>query len=215
MYVITDSQTNSQFPQSSVTGVQTVVPTELALRQQAYLLDRQNQLAKAVVGAQAKLTELESTTPTNSARQAYVTQITSQRDLVQELRAQLAETRAQLAAMQAQTTDPVFVATTQPQPLIFGHTQEEIGLAGSFLLLFPIVLAIAVRIWKRGSSTSPAPISPDRFARLESAMESVAVEVERLGESQRFTSKLLNEAHPKQQPATVKPNYERLMRTPV
>ena len=213
MYDIIDSPVNPHFPRSSATGVQTLVPAELAIRQQA-LLDRQTQLTKAVFGAQARLTELESTTPSNSGRQAYITQLTAQRDLVQELRAQLTETRAQLAIIHSQAVR-VEYTNTSVQPLVFGRTVAEIKVGGAFLLLFPLVVAIAIRIMKRGSTTSPAPISPDRFARLESAMESVAVEVERLGESQRFTSKLLHEAPPKQQPVAVKQNYERLMRTPV
>jgi hypothetical protein len=47
-------------------------------------------------------------------------------------------------------------------------------------------------------------VSDERFARLEMAVEAIAVEVERISEGQRFTTRLLNEqaqrAVPKLQP---------------
>jgi hypothetical protein len=45
----------------------------------------------------------------------------------------------------------------------------------------------------RGSQ-STSSISDERMARLEVAVESIALEVERISEGQRFTTKLLNEA---------------------
>lgn len=42
-----------------------------------------------------------------------------------------------------------------------------------------------------GSNTS---VSDERMARLEVAVESIALEVERISEGQRFTTKLLNDA---------------------
>ena len=45
----------------------------------------------------------------------------------------------------------------------------------------------------RGSQ-SASSISDERMARLEVAVESIALEVERISEGQRFTTKLLNEA---------------------
>src|SRR6202521_6339337 len=40
---------------------------------------------------------------------------------------------------------------------------------------------------------SSAPLADARLARLEQAVDAVALEVERISEAQRFTSKLLNE----------------------
>lgn len=75
--------------------------------------------------------------------------------------------------------------------------------------LIPIVLFIMigitalgtpiVRAWARRldrSSTLPPSIPPDltsRLDRMEHAIESIAVEVERISEAQRFTTKLLSE----------------------
>ena len=43
----------------------------------------------------------------------------------------------------------------------------------------------------------PPPIDPERISRLELAVESLAVELERIGEGQRYTVKLLEERLPK------------------
>ena len=63
------------------------------------------------------------------------------------------------------------------------------------MVLFPIVLAATRWAWRRGSSAPrPASFEGDaRFTRLEQAVESIAIEVERIGESQRFAAKLLAE----------------------
>ncbi len=60
----------------------------------------------------------------------------------------------------------------------------------------PIIRAITRR-WERGSTQlPPAASSPDviaRLERIEQAVETVAVEVERIAEAQRFSAKLLAE----------------------
>jgi hypothetical protein len=59
----------------------------------------------------------------------------------------------------------------------------------------PIALAYARRIWKKGVQTV-AEIPQDiyeRFNRIDQAIDSVAVEVERIGENQRYVTKVVNE----------------------
>jgi hypothetical protein len=59
----------------------------------------------------------------------------------------------------------------------------------------PLARAFARRIDKRTIAT-PAPLPPEvsqRLAAIEQAVDSVAVEVERISEGQRFTTKLLSD----------------------
>ena len=57
---------------------------------------------------------------------------------------------------------------------------------------FPIVIAYARRIWRRHAVTvSMPPELTDRMQSLERAMDAVAIEVERVGEGQRFVTQLL------------------------
>ena len=46
---------------------------------------------------------------------------------------------------------------------------------------------------RRIAEVSGASVSDERMARLEAAVESIAIEVERISEGQRFTTKLLTE----------------------
>ena len=59
-------------------------------------------------------------------------------------------------------------------------------------VLFPLVRAWSRRIENRGAAPTeiPADISA-RLERIERAMESVAIEVERISEGQRFVTKVL------------------------
>jgi hypothetical protein len=101
--------------------------------------------------------------------------------------------------LQAQAPTPM---TVQPMPMpmdpFLGREQiMQIG-AGVFLLMFPLVLALARRLWVR-SGRAPAVSdleSSPRLQRMEEAIESIAVEVERIGEAQRFATKLLTERQP-------------------
>ncbi|HYV97270.1 MAG TPA: hypothetical protein VE967_07465 [Gemmatimonadaceae bacterium] len=83
-----------------------------------------------------------------------------------------------------------------PIPPARGRTVKADDMLAFFfivLVLAPISAAIARRIWKRGASTAaaiPADLN-ERLSRLEATMESVAIEVERIGEGQRFVTNLL------------------------
>jgi hypothetical protein len=62
-------------------------------------------------------------------------------------------------------------------------------------VLFPLTIAFARRLWRRGAvavSAIPTELM-ERLGRLETAVDSVALEVERIGEGQRFVSRLFAE----------------------
>lgn len=46
---------------------------------------------------------------------------------------------------------------------------------------------------RRASNSVSSSISDERIARIEAAVEAIAIEVERISEGQRFTTKLLSE----------------------
>ena len=74
---------------------------------------------------------------------------------------------------------------------------QVIGLAG--IVMGSIVLLTAITLWYRRTmraapdSASSTPHSEARMARIENALESIAVEVERISEGQRYTSRMLAE----------------------
>ncbi|MDB4889680.1 MAG: hypothetical protein JWL61_1535 [Gemmatimonadetes bacterium] len=98
--------------------------------------------------------------------------------------------KKRLVMMEAGTTVP-----PPHDPLIDRSMLEKTG-TGVFLLMIPIVFALARRIWVRSGSRVQPVIdleSSPRMQRLEEAIESIAIEVERIGEAQRFATKLLTE----------------------
>jgi hypothetical protein len=75
---------------------------------------------------------------------------------------------------------------------------EEAYIVGTifmFVFLLPLSIAYARRIWKRGSvvvQAFPKEIG-ERLGRLEQGMEATAIEIERIGEGQRFLTKLFTD----------------------
>lgn len=79
-----------------------------------------------------------------------------------------------------------------------GPPEEAFILGTVFMLavMMPISIAYARRIWRRGAATVsefPAELSA-RLSRIEQAIDTSAVEIERIGEGQRFVTKLFSEA---------------------
>lgn len=69
--------------------------------------------------------------------------------------------------------------------------------------LFPLFRAYAKKI-ERSSQTTQIPVEvTSRLERIEQAVEAVAIEVERISEGQRFTTKLLSEGKAPAQNANV------------
>jgi hypothetical protein len=89
-------------------------------------------------------------------------------------------------------------AVVEPPPYVRPGPPEEVWVAGGFfmvLVIFPLTIAYARRIWRRGAATVsafPKELS-ERLFRMEQAVEATSVEVERIGEGQRFLTKLFTE----------------------
>jgi hypothetical protein len=80
-----------------------------------------------------------------------------------------------------------------------GPPDEVWVLSGIFIIIvfLPLSVAFARRIWKRSSqviTSFPKEIA-ERLGRLEQATEATAIEVERIGEGQRFLTKLFTEGN--------------------
>ena len=92
------------------------------------------------------------------------------------------------------------VGTTLIAPRFESPTDAaERGAAISALVLVPLFLSFMVMRWRRGKrrgeNRPAAPEHDARMERLEQAVDAIALEIERVGESQRFTQKVLAEAN--------------------
>jgi hypothetical protein len=104
---------------------------------------------------------------------------------------QLAEADAAVARAAAV---PGAIVPPPPEPPQPGPPEEFWVIAGIFMfvVVFPLTIAYARRIWRRGAAvvaSLPQDIY-DRFSRVEQSLDSIAVEVERIGEGQRFLTRL-------------------------
>jgi len=84
-----------------------------------------------------------------------------------------------------------------PRVINEGPPEEAYVLGGLFMILvfFPLSVAFARRIWRRSAAAVtafPREIG-ERMVRMEQALEATAVEVERIGEGQRFLTRLFTE----------------------
>ncbi|MEO5816267.1 MAG: hypothetical protein ABIT20_13410 [Gemmatimonadaceae bacterium] len=104
--------------------------------------------------------------------------------------ADLQMSERKLGMLMAQTTMP------PPNDAFFNPPMLEKTGTAIFTLMIPIVIALARRIWVRSSPRAQPVIdleSSPRLQRLEEAIDSIAIEVERIGEAQRFATRLLSE----------------------
>jgi hypothetical protein len=120
---------------------------------------------------------------------------------VAELDKRIADVDKQLAAadqaVAQQAAVPGAVPPPDPPRRREGPPEEVFVLAGMFIVavFFPLTIAYARRLWKRGSGAVvafPQELA-DRLNRLDQAMDSIAIEVERIGEGQRFVTRVMSE----------------------
>ena len=112
---------------------------------------------------------------------------------IEQLDNQIAAADAQVAA-----TAAIPGAIVEHPPEVRHGPPEEVFVLGGifmFVAILPISIAYARRIWRR-SSAAVAALPHDiveRFTQIDQAVESIAVEVERIGEGQRFITRVLSE----------------------
>ena len=95
---------------------------------------------------------------------------------------------------------PAALLTNAAEP--FGLPSKMVDsfapIAGVFtvFVLSPIAIALARNMWKRGSMprhAAPSQENTQRLERMEQAIDSIAIEMERVSEGQRFVTRLLSE----------------------
>jgi hypothetical protein len=89
-------------------------------------------------------------------------------------------------------------ATVEPAPpMRHGPPQEAYVIGALFIVVvfFPLSIAMARRIWRRSAAAVTAIPGEllERLRAIEQSTEAIAVEVERIGEGQRFMSRLFSE----------------------
>ncbi len=142
--------------------------------------------------------ELEDPMLRGASRTGLETRITEIDARISSLDKQIADADAQVARAAA-----VPGATVRPpEPPRTGPPEEIWPLSALFVLVafLPLSIAYARRVWRRGAAAGVVVASlpkemSERFVRMEQAVEATALEVERIGEGQRFMTRVLTEAN--------------------
>lgn len=140
--------------------------------------------------------QLQEPTVTGADRKGLETRIGDVDGRISNLQKQISDADAQVAkaaAIPGAAVDP-------PEPPRTGPPDEVWVLGGLFIVvvMLPLSIAYARRIWRRGGqviAAFPKEIA-ERLMRVEQAVESTAIEVERIGEGQRFITKVFTENTP-------------------
>jgi hypothetical protein len=137
--------------------------------------------------------ELQAETTTGADRKGIEQRIASMDERIAALDKQIAEADAQVAKAAAVPG----AAVEPPSPPRSGPPEEVFVLAGIFMFIFflPLSVALARRIWRRSPklvTTIPQDLT-DRVARVEQTVEATAIEIERIGEGQRFITRIFTE----------------------
>ena len=102
---------------------------------------------------------------------------------------------------------PAALVTTTREPFGFNSSNANrlmdnitpIAITFTIFVLAPIAVSVSRMFWKRGSLPKQVPASPEnaqRLERMEQAIDSIAIEIERVSEGQRFVTRLLAEQRP-------------------
>ena len=136
--------------------------------------------------------QLEEMSATASERKPLETRLTDVDQRISTVDGMLAANATQLAQSAA-----IPGAVGETSRFVRQGLEEDYVLGGLFMLIvfLPLSVALARRIWRRSAAvvtSFPREIA-DRLSRMEQAVEATAVEVERIGEGQRFLTRLFTE----------------------
>jgi hypothetical protein len=137
-----------------------------------------------------QLEEVSAGAPERTALETRMKDVDSRISAVDQMLAGNAAQLAQAAAIPGAVVE-------QAPPAQNGPPEEAYVLGGMFIVIvfLPLSIAFARRIWRRSAAvvTSFPRELADRLTRMEHSVEATAVEVERIGEGQRFLTRLFTE----------------------
>src|SRR6476619_883531 len=98
------------------------------------------------------------------------------------------------------STSAGLVASTSDPPRMGSFTTNQtmaLSVLGIIFIGFPLAIGLAKAMWRRSIKPGVAPQAlaetAQRLERLESSVDAIAIEIERISEGQRFVTKLLSE----------------------
>ena len=154
------------------------------------LTNQMNDLEGTRNSISGQLEELPVGSPQRQPLEARLVDVDARIKAVDQMLAANAAQLSQAAGIPGAIVEP-------PQVIRSGPPEEAWVLGGMFIVivLLPISIAFARRIWRRSAAvvTSLPREIGERLFRMEQALEATSLEVERIGEGQRFLTRLFTE----------------------
>jgi hypothetical protein len=138
-----------------------------------------------------QLEDIPAGAPERTALEARIKDVDSRISTVDQMLAGNAAQLSQAAAAPGAVIEQPPVRIVREGPPV----EAMVGMLFLFAVFLPLSIAFARRIWRRGAAavtSFPREIA-ERLQRMEHALEATAVEVERIGEGQRFLTRLFTE----------------------
>ena len=162
------------------------------------LHQQQLSLKWQVVNAEKELSQAKAALRGGQRTDPYIArlQFMEKRSSLAEVRQHLVMVSDQIAATDAEVAAHAGVAIMHEPNRIFTLKPAEFYSTLGFILWLPVFLAVARRIWRGGTLRKRRDEALDenpQMTRLAQAVEAIAIKVERIGEAQRFSAKLLEE----------------------
>jgi hypothetical protein len=153
-----------------------------------------DQMASAQRLRSQLLSQLSESRQTGATRASLEKRILNVDERIASLDKQIAATDAAVATAAAQP-GATYRPPPPPQPAIDSDVVGVLGVMFLLVVALPISIAYARRIWRRSAKTEVTlpPQVVERMEALEQGMEAIALEVERIGEGQRFVTQALSE----------------------
>src|SRR5438046_2619620 len=171
-------------------------PTAVAAPTQELRAERRelsSQLQELESSRRGLMSQLQKTPAGSDEGRLLTDQLSDVNQRIATVDNMLTRNQAQIAGLPGSA-----ITLVQPQPVLVQNPPNADFFRGSILaaiVLLPLSIALARRMWRRAPSPSvllPAALD-ERLARIEQVIEATAVEVERIGEGQRFVTRLLTE----------------------
>jgi hypothetical protein len=178
---------------TGVDGVTQTLQVPMSRQEIANLRARRTELSNQLNSASGRRKDLA-----NQLKTASGTARTGLEQRVQVLDERIVQLESDMAATGRQLSNAPSLKGTEIQPGDIPKNVMVLGLASTFFIGFPLAIALARLLWKRGSRVAAAPAqmneaTSQRLERLEQGVDAIAIEIERVSEGQRFVTRLLSE----------------------
>lgn len=174
------------------------ITAPLTARDVAAIKARREELSDQLTsasGRRSRLMQQLNATNNETARQGLEERIAILDKRMVQLETDIATTGQLLTSAPAG-----LLATTESAPIIAGLGAGQVtGLSIVFtvVVLAPLAVGAARMMWKRSNKLPLPPAvfteTAERLERLEQSVDTIAIEIERISEGQRFVTKLLSE----------------------